>query len=113
MMAPVCVPTEPRRLKLTVTVHVCAGARLAPVQVFVPICVQAQIRPAPETATLVTATSDPPAAAVLVSVTVDDPVRVPDGKVIVSGFGEIDTVARAVTAVPVSVTGVGVTVAPV
>ena len=88
------------------------GARLAPVQLSVPF-VQDQIRPEPETATLVTATEDPPAAAVLVSVTVDDPDKVPEGKVIVSGFGEIDTVARVNTPVPVSDTDVGVTVAPV
>jgi hypothetical protein len=75
--------------------------------------VQAQIRPAPETATLVTATFEPPAAAVLVKVTVPDPDSVPDGNVTVSGLGEIDTLARAATPVPVRLTGVGVTVAPV
>jgi hypothetical protein len=39
--------------------------------------------------------------------------KAPVGRVIVSGFGEIETVARVVTPVPLSVTGVGVTVAPV
>jgi hypothetical protein len=82
------------------------------VQAFVP-AVKDQIRPDPVTATLVTETSDPPAAAVFVSVTVPDPDRVPEAKVMVSGFGEIDTVARVATPVPVSDTGVGVTVAPV
>jgi len=63
------------------------------------------------TDTLVTETSDPPTAAVLANVTVPDPLRVPDARVMVSGFGEIVTVARVVTPVPVRVTGVGVTVA--
>jgi len=69
----------------------------------------------PETATLLTATCEPPAAAVFVNVTVPVPVKfsIPLGSVIVSGFGEIDMVARVATPVPVNVTGVGVTVAPV
>jgi hypothetical protein len=71
------------------------------------------MRPAPETATLVTATFDPPAAAVFVSVTIAVLLSVPEGSVIVSGLGAIDTVARAATPVPVSATGDPVTVAPV
>ena len=81
-------------------------------QPFVP-AVKAQIKPAPLTATLVTETLDPLAAAVFVSVTVPDPERVPEARVMVSGFGLIETVARVATPVPVSDTGVGVTVAPV
>lgn len=57
-----------------------------------------------------------PAAAVFFSVTVPVPVSVPAGSVIVSGFGVfgvIDTVALIATPVPVRVTAVGVTVAPV
>lgn len=75
--------------------------------------VKDQMKPAPETFTPVTDTCEPVAAAVLVSVTVPDPDNVPEGKVIVSGFGVIDTVARVATPVPVNDTGVGVTVAPV
>ena len=69
----------------------------------------------PETATLLTATCEPPEAAVFVSVTTPVPVmfRTPLGSVIVSGLGEIDMVARVATPVPVNVSGVGVTVAPV
>src|SRR5579885_2541686 len=66
----------------------------------------------PDTATLVTATDDAEAAE-LVSVTVPVPVMLPVGKVMVSGFGVIDTVPRVATLVPVRFTGVGVTVAPV
>jgi hypothetical protein len=75
--------------------------------------VNTQIKPAPETATFVTATLEPPAAVVFVRVTVPDPVRVPAGSVIVNGLGEIETVPRVATPAPVSETGVGVTVAPV
>lgn len=75
--------------------------------------VQAQISPDPAAETLVTETFDPPAAAVFVSVTVPEPDSVPVGRVMVNGFGLIETVARVATPVPVSVTGVGVTVAPV
>jgi hypothetical protein len=53
------------------------------------------------------------AGAVFVSVTVPVPVLTPVANVIVSGFGVIDTLARAATPVPVSVTGEPVTVAPV
>ena len=88
------------------------GSNVAPVQVIVP-AVKAQIRPVPATDTLVTETSDPPTAAVFANVTVPDPLRVSDARVMVSGLGEIDTVARVATPVPVRVTGVGVTVAPV
>jgi hypothetical protein len=41
---------------------------------------------------LVTVTDDPPAAVVLVSVTVPVPVKLPAGNVMVKGFGEIATV---------------------
>ena len=58
------------------------------------------------------ATDEPLAAAVLVTVTTPVPVTVPE-RVIVSGFGVIDSAARAATLEPVSDTGVGVTVAPV
>jgi len=68
----------------------------------------------PETATLLTVNCAPvPAGAVLAKVTVLVPVREPVGNVMVSGLGVIDTVARVATPVPASVTGVGVTVAPV
>jgi hypothetical protein len=80
------------------------------VQAFVP-AVNAQTKPDPVTDTLVTETLDPPAAAVFVSVTVPDPDRVPDARVMVRGFGAIDTVARVATPAPVRVTGEPVTVA--
>ena len=68
----------------------------------------------PDTATLETVKLAPVVVgAVLVRVTTLVPVNVPVGNVILSGLGRIDTVARAVTPVPVSDTGVGVTVAPV
>jgi hypothetical protein len=63
----------------------------------------------PEAVTLLTVIYAPPAAAVLVSVTIPVPVEEPEGKVIVSGFGAIDTVARAATTVPESDTGEPVT----
>jgi len=112
VIAPVWVPTDKIRMNLTPTVQLAPGARAAPVQVSVPL-IQAQISPAPVTATLVTATFDPPAAAVLVRVTVLVPVSVPAGSVIVSGFGVIDTVAVVATPVPLIETGEPVTVAPV
>ena len=74
---------------------------------------KAQTKPAPLTPMFVTATFDPPAAALLVKVTVPELDSVPDGLVMVSGFGEIDTAAFAATPVPVSVTTEPVTVAPV
>jgi len=109
---PVWVPTEPIRPKVTCTVHVPPGARLVPVQLSVPL-VKDQIKPAPETLTDVTATLELPAADVFVNVTFADPVKVPEGSVIVSGLGVIDTLDLASTPVPVRLTGLGVTVAPV
>jgi hypothetical protein len=97
---------------VTPTVQVAPGARFTPVQLSAPL-VQAQIKPAPETATLVTATCELPAAEGLVKVMVPLPDNVPVGRVTVSGLGEMETVARAATPDPVSDTGVGVTVAPV
>lgn len=82
-------------------------------QVLVPFAVKDQISPAPVTATFVTETLDPPAAAVLVSVTLPDPVSVPEGRVIENGLGLIATVALDVTPVPEMLTGVPVMVAPV
>jgi len=67
----------------------------------------------PDTAMLLTAVDVPPAAWVLVNVTSAVPVTDPVGSVIVCGFGEIKTVARIDTPVPLSVTETGVTVAPV
>jgi hypothetical protein len=67
----------------------------------------------PEIATPVTVNCAPAAAEVFFSVTVPIPVFTPVGNVMVRGFGVIDTVAFAVTPVPVSGTGVGVTVAAV
>ena len=99
------------------TVHVAPGASVAPVQVFgpasAPTLKKYVVGEPPETVTLVTATCAPLAAAVLLKVSVPVPVTTPVGRVIVSGFDVIDMVARVATPVPVSVTGVGVTVAPV
>ena len=49
----------------------------------------------------------------MVKVTSAVPVDEPVGRVIVWGFGEIDTVARVETPVPASDTEGGVTIAPV
>jgi hypothetical protein len=111
-MAPVWVPTERTRLNVAPTVQLLPGARFTPVQLSAPL-VQVQTRPAPVTLTAVTATLDPPAAAVFVSVTTAVLLSVPLGSVIVSGLGAIDTVAFAATPAPVSATGDPVTVAPV
>jgi len=54
-----------------------------------------------------------PMGAVLVNVTTPVPLGLPLGNVIVNGFGVIDTVARAATPVPVSVTGAIVAPVPV
>jgi hypothetical protein len=64
---------------------------------------------------LLTVTWAPPAAALFVKVSVPVPVKftAPLGRVIVSGFGAIETVARFATPVPVNATGEPVTVAPV
>ena len=90
---------DPILVNRTVTVHDAPGARFVPVQVSGPanaptLKMYVAIEP-PETLTPVTATDEPPAAAVLVNVTVPVPVkfRMPDGKVIVSGFGKIETAA--------------------
>ncbi len=94
----------------TPTVHDPPGGSVAPVQVSVPPPTELKNHPSPNgppepvTATPVTATLDPPTAAVLVSVTVLVPVRAPVGNVINSGFGVTDIAARAATPVPVSVT---------
>jgi hypothetical protein len=68
----------------------------------------------PATVMLLTVTFAPPGAEVFEKVTVPVPVRLrtPDGKVIVRGFGETDTVERVVVLVPVNVTGDPVTVVP-
>lgn len=105
-------------VNLTPTVHDCPGVRVVPVQVSCPAtALKNQVkRPPPGelTATPVTVICEV-LVALFVNVTVPVPVLglEPAGKVIVSGFGVIDTVARVATPVPVSVTGVGVTVAPV
>jgi len=109
VMAPRCVPTDPTRVNRTVAVQLAAGAKFVPMQVSESL-VKAQISPAPDTVTLVTATLEPPAAVEFVNVTVPVPVRVPDGNVIVNGV--IDTVPRVATLVPVKVSGEFVTVAP-
>lgn len=67
----------------------------------------------PDTVMLLTVVDVPPAAWVLVNVTSAVPVADPVGSVIVCGFGEIKTVARVETPVPLSVTDAGVTDAPV
>jgi hypothetical protein len=60
---------------------------------------------------LLTVVDVPPAACALVKVIRPVPVADPVGRVIVNGFGEIETVARVETPVPLSVTDAGVTVA--
>ena len=78
-----------------------------------------KLEPVDATATLVTASCEPPTAALFVSVTAPMPLRqakvagVQVGKVIVSGLGATVAVASAVTAVPVRLTTAFVTVAPV
>lgn len=67
----------------------------------------------PDTDTLLTIVEVPPVGCVLVKVTSAVPVDEPVGRVIVWGFGEIDTVARVETPVPASDTEAGVTIAPV
>jgi hypothetical protein len=106
-------------VNLTVTVQVAPGAKVAPVQVSGPPSrpplIKDHVRipdPGAATVALVTVNCAPPAGAVLVSATVLVPVMVPVGKVMVSGFGVIDTVARFATLAPVSATGVGVTTVP-
>jgi len=104
-------------VNLTATVQLAPGARVVPVQLSGPASAPTLKKKVstdpPETATVETVICAPVAGAVLAKVTVPVPELTPVGKVIVSGFGEIDTVARAATPVPVSETGVVVTVAPV
>lgn len=101
----------------TVTVQNPPGASTAPVQLSgpasTPTLKKYVNREPPEVAMFVTVICAPPVGAVLVNVTRPVPVRFPDGRVMVSGFGVIDTVARDATPVPVRVTGEPVTVAPV
>ncbi len=108
-MVPRWVPTDRKRLKSTVTVHEAPGARLLSRQVSVPL-VQDQINPAPATLSAVIATLDA-LAALLVTVTVPAPVKVPVGRVTVTGVTV--NAPRVATPVPLSVTGEFVTVAPV
>jgi len=113
-MVPVrLVPLGASRLvNRTVTVHEAPGARSAPVQVFVPaMMLNAYWRLAGETATAVTWVDVPPVAEAFVRVTTPTPVifPAPVGSVIVSGLGETETVALAVTPVAVRVTEAGVT----
>ena len=93
------------------TVQDAPGARIELLQLSVAL-LKDQINPAPETATLVTDTLDAPAAAVFFSVTVPVPDSVPEGTVIVSGFGVIDTADLVATPVPVRATVAGVKVTP-
>jgi len=108
-------------VNLTFTVQVAPGAKVVPVHVSDPgvtkldSALKNQVKrpePAPEfTATLLTVTDAPPAAAVLRNVTVPIPVpKLPVGvaTVINSGFGVMDTLAGA-TPVPDSATGDPVT----
>ena len=101
-------------VNLTPTVHDAPGARGTPVQVFDPAMTLKKYVPSvpPETATLVTFSEAPPAAAVLVNVMVPVPLKVPVGNVIVNGLGVIDTGDCVAAPVPVSVTGEPVTAAP-
>ena len=96
-------------VNLTVTVQLLPGCSVAPVQLSGPAnapTLKKYVRALPpDTATLLTVMKAPPAAAVFVSVTTCVPVTWPDGNVIVSGLGAIDTVARAATTLPESGTG--------
>jgi hypothetical protein len=104
-------------VKRTVTVQAAPGASKAPVQLSGPASLPTLKKyvenDPPVTDIPLTVVEVPPTACVLVSVTSAVPVEDPVGKVIVCGFGEIETVARVETPVPLSVTGKGVTVAPV
>ena len=104
-------------MNLTVTVQLAPGARVVPVQLSGPASAPTLKKKVkgepPETATLETVIWAPVPGAVLARVIIPVPVMVPVGKVILSGFGAIDTVARVKTPVPLSKTGVGVTAAPV
>ena len=101
-------------MNLTLTVQAAPGAKVVPVQLSAS-ALKNQVRPfepAPEfTATLLTVTEAPPAAAVFLNVTVPVPLprlSVGVATVINSGFGVIDTVAGAMP-VPESGTGEPVT----
>jgi hypothetical protein len=103
-------------VNLTPTVQVAPGAKVVPVHVSAPAtALKNQVAGDPpsalDTVTPLTVICAPAAGAALVSVTVPVPVFTPVGSVIVSGLGVIDAVARLATPVPVSTTGVGVTVA--
>lgn len=106
-------------VKSTTTVQDAPGAKFVPVQLSAPpksaLSEKNQVNsplPAEVIETPVTATDDALAAG-LVSVTVPVPEKVPAANVIVSGFGEIVTVPRVATPVPLNATGEPVTVAPV
>jgi hypothetical protein len=85
---------------------------VVPVQLSVPF-VKAQITPEPVTFTLLTASLEPPAAALLVRVTVPEFDKTPEASVMLSGFGAMETAALVAVPAPVGVTGEFVTVAPV
>lgn len=101
----------------TVTVQLAPGESTTPVQLSgpasAPTLKKYVVSVPPDTVMLLTVVDVPPAAWVLVNVTSAVPVADPVGNVIVCGFGAIETVARAETPVPLSVTDAGVTVAPV
>jgi hypothetical protein len=105
---------EPVFVNLTDTVQEAPGARFVPVQVSGPASGPFEkkkvVSVPPAATTLVIATEEVPA--VFLRVTVPVPVIVPVGKVMVSGFGEIVTVALFATPEPLSGTGVGVTITP-
>jgi hypothetical protein len=102
-------------VNLTETVQLAPGAMAAPVQLSGPANAPFEKKNVsadpPLAATAVTETCDPPAAALFVSVTNPVPLATPVASVMVGA--EMATAARPVTPVPVSVTGVGVTAAPV
>jgi len=103
-----------RLLNLTVTAQLAPGANAAVQELFVTEKLKVVDEPpVAVTATLVTDTCAPPAAAVFVKVTTPVPLVEPVGKVMVKGFGDIDKLACVATPVPLSVTTAGVTVAPV
>jgi hypothetical protein len=95
----------------TITVHEAPGARVVPVQVLVPTTMlKAYWAFIGATTTLLTTVEAPPAADVLIKVTTPVPEILPVAAVIVSGLGEIVTLALVVVLVPLRATGVGVTV---
>ena len=110
---------DPTLVKLTAIVQDAPGAMVAPVQVSTPTCAplakEKVVGDPPAGTVLATVTFAPPGAAVFVNVSVPVPVTLaaPLGKVMVNGFGRIVTAGRVATPVPVSATGVPVTVTPV